>query len=152
MLSSIGNILAEKRTHHQVRVVSGVVQVSLDTNTGVNGSVYWSPDWNIREISKIPRFSRFFGNLTDIRRYRAGVGLHGRSIHTGRTWDTSGTGLQLGLNGFRFSSEFWYLEIRDFEYYRLNIYIRNLHITRPIRVGLEVWYCIRNKFNMFLED
>ena len=100
------------------------------------------------------RFLLFYeiSKKTDIRRYRAGVGLHSRSIHTGRTWDTSGTGLQLGLNGFRFSSEFWYLESRDFEYYHLNIYIRNLHITRPIRVGLEVWYCIRNKFNMFLEE
>ena len=135
MLSSIGNILAEKRTHHQVRVVSGVVQVSLDTNTGVNGSVYWSPDWNIREISQIPILSRFFGNLTDIRRYRAGVGLHGRSIHTGRTWDTSGSGLQLGLNGFRFCSEFWYLVIWVLDDYHQIIMSGNYLSLVPLERG-----------------
>ena len=52
-LSSNGNILAEKRMHHQARVVSDIVSVPADTNARSNGSMLWPPESDIGKKSEI---------------------------------------------------------------------------------------------------
>ena len=58
LLSEI--IVAEGLSYHRARVVPGVVQVSLDTNTRGNGSVLSPP---LRNIQKNPGFSIILWNL-----------------------------------------------------------------------------------------